>query len=444
MFPREIINNLKAWASTPAPKPLFLRGARQVGKTSAVELFASGFDHFVQLDLERRADAALFQRGLVIEDLVQAIGLHTGSRVVPGRTLLFIDEIQAAPEAVAIMRRFRESFPGLHVVAAGSLLEVMLERSSTSFPVGRVEHRFMRPLTFREFLVACGDELAVDAFDQVPIPDVALPHLFERCQRFALIGGMPEVVARYLDERDVTALNSVYQSLLTSYLDDVVKYARGSASAPVLRHAIEASPYEAGKRIKFQGFGRSQYRSREMGEALRALERAMIVDLLYPTTQVELPCAPDHGKSPKLQFLDTGLINFTLGLQGHYFAHEDLHGFHRGLLAEVLVAYELLAAEPGVRRDLCFWVREQRQSSAEVDFVLQHAGRLIPVEVKAGATGTLRSLHQFMDRCPHDLAVRLYKGPCRIEDTRTTAGKPFRLVNLPYFLASRIADYMDL
>jgi uncharacterized protein len=444
MFHRRMLEELRVWAAQPSPKPLFLRGARQVGKTSVVELLAQDFEVFIRLDLDIDADAALFRRGLGVEDLLQVIMLHTGKRLVPGRTLLFVDEIQAEPEAIAIMRRFREAFPGLPVIAAGSLLEAVLASESVSFPVGRVEHRFMRPLTFREFLVACGDDVAVEALDAKPFAEASRLPLLERFHRFALVGGMPEVVARYALGRDLSALRPIYQALQVSYSDDVAKYARTPAMAEVLRHAIEAVPREAGTRIKFQGFGQSRYASREMGEALKTLSRVMLIELIYPTTSLSIPITPDRRKSPKLHFFDTGLINFALGLQGHYFSHDDLHGFHRGLLAELLVMHELMAAESGVRRDLHFWVREQKQSSAEIDVVLQHGTRVVPVEVKAGATGALRSLHEFIDRCPHDIAVRLYSGPYRVETTRTPAGKPYRLLNLPYFLASQIPTYLDL
>lgn len=443
MFPRDILSKLRFWASTPKRKPLVLSGARQVGKTSAVQLFAREFDHFVQLNLELEEDAQLFRRDLSIQDLFQAILLHKRLPRVEGRILLFLDEIQGCPAAIATLRYFYESMPELHVIAAGSLLEAVLATRRIGFPVGRVEYAFMYPLTFREFLVAVDDAPAISHYDTIPFPSYAHSTLLRHFHRYTLIGGMPEVVARYVETNDVVALKEIHQSLVTSYLDDVAKYARNQSLTMTMRHAIETAPFEAGKRIKFAGFGRSNYRSREMSEAIKTLERAMLVYLLYPTTSVDIPIIPDLRRSPRLQLLDTGLINYFVGLQGHYFAHADLHFFYKGIVAEHVVGQELMSqtARPGIRQ--CFWVREKRQSKAEVDFVIQHGHQIVPVEVKAGKEGTLRSLHQFVERIDHPYAVRLYSGGLLLQQACTPSGKPYRLLNLPYFLAGKIHEYLD-
>lgn len=213
--------------------------------------------------------------------------------------------------------------------------------------------------------------------------------------------------------------------------------------ARVIRHAIESSPTEAGQRIKFQGFGNSNYKSREMGEALRVLERAMLVYLLYPSTVTQPPVRPDLKKSPRLQFLDTGLINFGAGLQDYFFKMENLHSFYRGLIAEHIVGQELIALDNKTSRKPSFWTREKKQSSAEVDFVVPFKHHIIPVEVKSGKTGALRSLHQFMIRAEHPFAVRLYAGSIEKTQASTPNGKSYVLLNLPYFLAGKLYDYID-
>ena len=443
-FPRTILDQLQTWAASPRRKPLVLRGARQVGKTVAVELFGRSFDTFVSLNLEREADASLFERNLSAKDLYQAILLAKRIRAhETGSTLLFLDEVQACPRAVEQLRFFYEDLPELAVIAAGSLLEIALVREHLSFPVGRVEHLRMYPLSFVEFLNALGNEPALTAYHTVPCPEYALDTLMTLFHRYALVGGTPEVVDLYREAEDVTALAPVYDSLLTSYIDDASKYARNPTMQQVLRFCIETVPFEAGKRIKFTGFGQSNYRAREAGEALRTLERALMIYLLYPTTGTEIPIRPDLRKPPKLQFLDTGLLNHVAGLQHEHFLHDDLHAFYRGLLAEHVVGQELLCHQPQSGAKLCFWVRNKSQSAAEVDFVLQHGGHVIPVEVKAGKAGSLRSLHQFMDRAQHDLAVRLHAGPLGMEEVATANGKRFRLLNLPYFLAALVPRYLD-
>lgn len=309
MFDRQILKNLSSWAERKGRKPLVLRGARQVGKTTAVELFARQFERYLYFNLERRQDSRLFESGLPINDLLQALFL---SRDVPrrgGRTLLFLDEIQGSTGAMSFLRYVHESAPDLHVVAAGSLLEVVLAQAGAGFPVGRVEYLFMHPLRFEEYMQALELDSALQAYLTVPFPEYAYETLLPLFHRYVQIGGMPEAVRRYREEQEIQALTPVYQGLVSSFLDDIGKYAKSGAMTRVLRFALEAAPLEAGKRIKFQGFGRSGYRSREMGEALRILEQAMLIRLIYPMTGTRLPIQPDLRKSPRLQYLDTGLLN---------------------------------------------------------------------------------------------------------------------------------------
>ncbi|MCP4378526.1 MAG: ATP-binding protein [bacterium] len=443
MFSRNILQVLELWAASGNRKPLILRGARQVGKTVAVKLFAHGFDRFVCVNLDTPGEGDIFLRGLPVEDVFQAICLRQRVKANSGRTLLFLDEIQSCPEAVEYLRYFHEKLPDVYVIAAGSLLEIALHEKHISFPVGRAEHLFMYPLSFGEFLNAIKAEEALDAIKTFPFPPYAYDTLLQLFHRYVLIGGMPEVVANYAETKDIIGLSGIYNSLLTSFEDDIGKYARNPTAATVLRHCIETAPFQAGKRIKFAGFGQSNYRSREVGEALRTLQRAMLIYLLYPSSSVEPPIMPNMKKSPRLQFLDTGLLNYYAGLQDQVLQHRDLHAFYRGLVAEHIVGQELLCIDPNTRKKHCFWTREKPQSAAEVDFLLLHGSNVIPVEVKAGKAGTLRSLHQFIDNSTCRHAVRLYGGPVDSQQTCTAAGTPFELLNMPYFLTSQIHKYVD-
>jgi len=442
MFNRSILHKLSVWKDSKERKPLILRGARQVGKTTAIEIFSQSYDLFISLNLEKPEEAELFSHGLSVRDLFQSILLYKNLPSIDGRVLLFLDEIQNSADAVRVLRYFYEELPKIHVVAAGSLLEIALAQKQIGIPVGRVQYLFMYPLSFREFLEATREQQALESLNTIPVPPFAVPRLLELFHRYALVGGMPEVISRYSEEKNIVALAPYYQSLFTSFLDDIPKYARNKTMKRIIRHCFEAAPREAGERIKFAGFGKSNYRSREVGDALRSLEQAMLIHLLYPTVSVEIPLAPDHKKSPKLQFLDVGLINFSLGLQGHYFRHSDLHSFFRGKIAEMIVGQELIAAGSEEHLKPVFWVREKRQAPAEVDFVVQFEKYAIPIEVKAGAKGTLKSLHQFVNRSPHSYAVRLYAGPLEVQDSRTPEGKEFSLLSLPYFLAGSLRDYI--
>jgi predicted AAA+ superfamily ATPase len=440
MFTRNIFKTLKSWSESSYRKPLVLRGARQVGKTTAVTELASQYDIFLKLNLELKADRDLFEHDYDIEALITAIHFYKNQPVNrEARTLIFIDEIQNSPQAAAILRYFYEERNDIHVIAAGSLLETLIGRH-INFPVGRVEYLWLYPVTFTEYLSAINEHEAVALMQQQPCPDFAHDKLLKLFHDYTLVGGMPEAIQTYTRDRDILAVNKIYENLMTAYMDDVEKYAPNRTLANVIRHVIQQAPLEAGSRIKFQGFGQSNYKSREVGESLRLLEKALLLQLVYPTTQTMPPATPDHKKSPKLQFLDTGLINFTAGLQQYYFTLNDLNSLYKGRISENIIGQELLANQVAFNQHLTFWVREQKQSNAEVDFVIPYDRYLIPVEVKSGKTGTLRSLMQYMELAEHPYAIRLYAGKRQLDTLQTPSGKSFTLLSLPYYLAWRLPE----
>ncbi len=430
-------------------KPLILRGARQVGKTTVVEMFRAEVPRALHVDCERPGHAALFRRGLSAADLVQAMALLPGQPTPrgDGPTLLFIDEIQACPEALLALRFLYEDLPACRVVAAGSLLEAALGQAQISMPVGRVEYLAIHPVTFAEFLEATGARDALAAYLQTPCPDFAVPALQQAFRRWCLIGGMPEAVARAAAGAGPADLAPWYDHLLTAYRDDLVKYARRGLLEQVVRHCMAAAPLEAGQRITLAGFGGSSYRAREVGEALRLLEQAHLVRICYPVTATQLPATPGLHKHPRLQFLDTGLMNAALGLQGQVLTADDLADVHQGRMIEHAVGQELLGREDTVGAKPWFWIRDKPQAQAEVDFVIPWQGRLVAVEVKKGAQGRLRSLHQFVDQqAAHTstpVAIRLYNGVVRADHLKTVGGTAFILLNLPYACAARIPEHLE-
>jgi predicted AAA+ superfamily ATPase len=230
--------------------------------------------------------------------------------------------------------------------------------------------------------------------------------------------------------------------LITSYLDDVEKYASNASQVLHIRHVIRTSFSQAGKRIKFEGFGNSSYRSREMGESLRTLEKALLLQLVYPGTAAVLPLMPDIKKSPRLQVLDTGMLNYFVGIQKEILGTEDLNNIYQGTMIEHLTGQQILAFQYQSLSSLHFWVREKKESSAEVDYLFPYDGKLIPVEVKSGTEGKLKSLHIFMDLAPHTMAVRFYAGEMNITDATTGKGKKYQLLNLPYYLVSQLENYL--
>lgn len=442
MFEREILQELKKWRGKYNRKPLIIRGARQVGKTTVVRQFSTEFKQFIYLNLELPSDRKPFEDFSDFETLLQAI-FFLKNKLLADRadTLIFIDEIQELPEALKQLRYFYEDAPDIPVIAAGSMLESLFD-PTISFPVGRVEYVVIQPASFPEFLGAIGQTGALEQMRTIPAQSFAHTTLLNLFRTYCLIGGMPEIVAHYSTHKDLAALGPMYESLLVSYLDDVEKYAQGRSQIDYIRHAIRSSFVEAGKRIKFQNFGNSSYKSREMGEAMRALEKALLIHLVYPQTSPVLPLLPDLSKSPRLHILDTGMLNFFVGLQQEILGTTDLNNVYQGTVIEHIVGQELLARQYSALHGLAFWVREKTTSSAEVDYLISFKEKLIPIEVKSGATGTLRSLAIFMDLAPHNMAVRLYAGEILLSSITTPKGKTVNLLNLPYYLVSQLEKYL--
>ena len=434
MFERNVIAELEKWAAKMNRKPLILRGSRQVGKTTLVDSFSKRFDNYLYLNFEKNPSAkTLFDKEQEIDNLIAEIFLFCNKENKPGKTLLFIDEIQNSATAITKLRYFYEANnPDLYVIAAGSLLETMMNKP-VSFPVGRVEYLAVRPCVFNEFLRAIGETQLEKALLDCRIPEALHTKTMNLFNTFTLIGGMPEVVADYAANKNFVGLNSIYDSLLTSYRDDVEKYARNETMSQTIRHILHSGWKFAAERITLGGFAGSAYKAREMGEAFRTLEKTFILELCYPTTDCRVPVTKNLNRSPKLLWLDCGLVNYAANIQKEVFGAPDILDAWRGKIAEQMVAQELLALDSRVSNQRNYWVRNKKDSEAEVDFVLQKDSNVIPIEVKSGLNAKLKSLHLFMDEAPHDIAVRVWSQPFSIDEVTTRNGKTFKLINLPFY-----------
>lgn len=442
-FARELSHHLMGWKNGNLRKPLILRGARQVGKTTLIKQFAKSYEHSIIMNLEKSSDCYYFNDYDNVKDIVDALFLK--HKILPNKiskTLLFIDEIQESPKAIQFLRYFYEEFPQLHVIAAGSLLEFVLKKVK-NFPVGRVEYLYLHPLNFIEYLKALKQTGAIEQIDKIPIKKFAHNILLELFNRYAIIGGMPEIIKIYMQNKSVADLPLTYESLWETYKDDVEKYSTSKTERNVIKHIMETSYLYLDQRIKFQNFGNSNYRSREVGEAMRSLEGAKLIRLIYPTTDLEVPIKPNLKKSPRLQFLDTGIVNYISGIQADMVPLKDLSSLYKGSLVPHLITQEIISLNTTSDKKLNFWVREKTQSSAEVDLVLSYKDKIIPIEIKSGSVGTLKSLHQFMNRANHPYAIRIYAGEFNIQKTKSREGTPFLLMNLPYYLGTRIYEYID-
>lgn len=444
MFKREILSALQQWADDSHRKPLVLRGARQVGKTTVVNEFGKEFDNYLYLNLEKKEATALFLLDMPLKDLIPLLFAHCGLRRREGRTLLFIDEIQNSSKAVSLLRYFYEELPEIYVIAAGSLLENLVD-IHTSFPVGRVQYMALRPCSFREFLQAIHEEALLPILEQ---PSLSLPfhdRLMGLFNLYTLIGGMPEVVQQYAEKKDILSLDSIYETLLQGYRDDVEKYTRGRQLPDVVRFLLKQGWGKAGQTITLGGFAGSSYNAREVGEAFRLLEKAMLAELVYPTTATEVPAISETKRMPKLIWLDTGLMNYAAQVQKQVLGAPDIMDAWRGMIAEHIVAQELLTLTDKVSQKRNFWVRGKSESSAEVDFIWVQNSMIYPIEVKSGHNAHLRSLHSFLERSSQTIGIRIWSQPYSVDDIKTANGKACKLINLPFYLVGslpgELADY---
>lgn len=436
MFERQIMTHLRQWKGKSNHKPLVLRGARQVGKTTVIDAFGKDFDNYLYFNLDEDGDRALFERNISLDDLIDSLFARLGMRKKEGSTLLFIDEIQSSPQTISLLRYFKEKRPDIHVISAGSLLENVVD-VKVSFPVGRVDYMALRPCSFYEFLNALGKDNLLYFIDH-PEQSIAVhDELMSLFNQYTIVGGMPEVVQEYANTRDVLALDDIYESLLQGYKDDVEKYVLSGKLAEVVRFLISASWTKAGQAVTLGGFADSAYKAREVGEAFRLLQKAMLLELVYPTTSVTIPALGEEKRQPKVIMLDTGLTNYQAGVRSELIGANDILDVWRGHLAEQVVAQELLTLNDKVSQRRQFWVKGN--SFAEVDFVLTFDSHLFPIEVKSGRNSHLRSIHSFIDQSPIDIGIRVWSGPYSVDDVQTTIGKkPFRLVNIPFYMIGNV------
>jgi predicted AAA+ superfamily ATPase len=441
-FKRSVETYLHGWKFNNARKPLIIRGARQVGKTTLVKDFARSYSHFIMLNLEKAADRKYFEDFDDVKTICESLFLtHNIPLQEVSNTLLFIDEIQESPKAIQLLRFFYEEMPALHIISAGSLLEFAIQKVK-SFPVGRVEFLYLHPMNFEEYLEAIGRVAIIEQLKMVPVKPVAHQVLMDQFHRYAIIGGMPEIIKTDIDKNNLADLIRIYESIWGTYKNDVEKYTTSDNERKIIKHIMDTAPLYLDERVKFQGFGNSSYRSREVSEAFRTLEEARIIRLIYPTTDLLPPPRADLKKSPRFQILDTGLVNYTLSIQAQMLGMDDLSSAYKGAVIPHLITQELISLQTISPNNPLFWVREKSQSNAEVDLVLVHGEFLIPVEIKSGSTGSLRSLHQFIDAADHPYAVRIYGGAFSIEKAITPNKKPYLLMNLPYYLGTQLPAYL--
>jgi len=451
---RTVLEALEHWLRGQKRLPLVLRGARQVGKTWLVRDFAKAMGlRLVEVNFERaESETQSLFRQKDPRAITRGLELVTGHAIVPGQSLLFLDEIQAMPEVFANLRWFAEELPDLPVIAAGSLLDFVLADHAFSMPVGRISYLHLEPMTFEEFLDATGQARLLEEIVRwtptATLHEVAHARLSKSYRDFMVIGGMPRVVQCWIDRGSVRECAELQQSLLGTYRDDFSKYAHRMPVERVGR-VMESIPRMLGQPYKYSRIADGE-RGTAIREALDLLCLARLATRVQACAGTGIPLGAEvRERIFKVVFLDSGLVCAALGLTLQRVAElADLSLVNEGGLAEQSVGQALRASLPEyVDRALFYWSTETRGSAAELDYLVQHGSRVVPVEVKAGTTGTLKSLHHFMSLRGIELAVRVNADlPSVTEvDVKTTVGGAahYRLLSIPFYLLGQLHRLID-
>ncbi len=411
-FQRNIDRELLSWSKEKEHKVLLLRGARQVGKSSAIRHLGKSFEHFLEINFEEDKSVRTFFEGDTLnpKPIVEQLTLRYGVPIIPGKTLLFLDEIQSCIPAISSLRYFYEKMPGLHVIAAGSLLEFALEEIP-SFGVGRVASMFMYPFSFYEFLNALGENMLQEAIQKAsvnnPLHDVIHKKANDLLKRFIVVGGMPEAVAKYVKTKDLLQTQTVLSSLLVSLKNDFAKY-RKKVPQTRINEVFESVVRQAEGKFVYEKAA-VQASNVQVKQALELLIMAGLVIPVIHTAANGIPLGSEvNPKFQRMFLLDSGLFQRVLGLDmSEIFLTDDFNTINRGAIAELLVGLELLKNSSHYSpATLYYWQREKSEGAAQIDFLIQKSEKIIPIEVKAGTKGSMQSLRWFMQEKNVECGIR--------------------------------------
>lgn len=400
-FKRHIDEQLVQWKDSPRRKPLLIRGARQVGKSTAVREFGKHFHYFVEINLEKQRDLRqVFSENIDVKKTCEKLSGTLSIPIVPGETLLFIDEIQVCKEAIMALRYFKEDYPELHVIAAGSLLEFVLDELP-SFGVGRIRSLYMYPFTFDEFLMAQGLDLTVEhkrkASHEEPLTEMAHKALVEQLRSFYLVGGMPAAVTEWIETRSYLEVSHIHNDIIDTYLDDFSKYKK-RVSPVLLQQVLRSVALQAGKKFVYSTAA-SDIRASLVKDALHLLTLAGLITPVKHTDGTGLPLgAEESDRYVKYLFFDLGIMQTMLNIQSADILLASYVDFvNKGAASEMFAGLEMLKYHDCFQKpEMHYWQNMTKNSSAEVDYLVAREGKVVPVEVKANTQGSMQSLWIFM------------------------------------------------
>jgi len=422
---RDLYKVLLEWKDDEHRFPLLLRGARQAGKSYLVSQFgAKEFDQLITLNFERDPELKEVFSSNDPKEILERIMLFTGNRPKPGRTLLFLDEIQECPEAISALRYFYEEFSDLHIIGAGSLLEFALRSKDIRIPVGRIQYLYLYPMSFGEFMDAMGESELRHHIRHPEnlenLPSGVHNKLIDLVKKYYLIGGMPKAIETYLSTGELSKCQKVQRAILDTYQDDFGKYARESKHEH-LKRVFEAVSTTVGQRLVYARID-SQSRSRELKKAMELLETAGIITRVSQTNASGIPLSSGRHESIfKVIFLDVGLMHAMNNIYPETVRAKDLNAIFRGGVAEQFAGQELLALHsPFSRKTLYYWGRQAKNSIAEIDYLTDIGSQVVPVEIKSGPKGHLKSMFMYIEKHQCDTAYRISQAPFKKEGPLTS------------------------
>jgi predicted AAA+ superfamily ATPase len=418
---RDLYEVLCQWKRDTNRRPLLVRGARQVGKTYLVDEFGRReFVSLITLNFEKNPEYKDIFNSLEPTDILEKIVLFSGKRIEPGKTLLFFDEVQDCPLAIMALRYFYEEMPSLHVIAAGSLVEFALESENFRMPVGRIQYIYLFPMSFGEFIEASGEKelrnYICDHKKLQMLPESLDAKLNEYIRKYFILGGMPAVVQEYCETGDMISCQRIQRAIVDTYRDDFAKYSR-KLKHRYLDKIYNAVPKMVGRKFVYAHVDNT-IKSRELKQALELLEKAGVVIKINRTSGAGLPLeAGVKDAYFKVLFLDVGLLHAVNGIYLDTVQAKDFTALFKGAVAEQFVGQELLAYQnPYSKPLLYYWAREAKNSNAELDYLIQKEGEAIPIEVKSGSTGRLRSMHMFMEKYQVRQGIKISQAPYNSEN----------------------------
>ena len=410
---RKIDAELLEWKEAESRKPLILRGARQVGKTAAVRELGRMFYNFLEINFENKDHAGakrVFERHSNPQVICDELSVLFEMPIIAGQTLLFLDEVQSCPDAISSLRYFYEQMPELHVVAAGSLLEFALQKIP-SYAVGRVRSMYMYPFSFEEFLHAMERNVLLEklktATPENPLSEEIHLKLKELFLRFAVIGGMPEVVAKYASGGSLLECQNKLDELTDTLYNDFAKY-KQRVPATRLEEFFSAIIAQTGQKFTYTKVATAA-NAMQIKESVELLKMAGLVYVATHSSANGLPLgAETNPRYQKLMILDTGIYQRFLRLDlTNLLLNEKNEQINKGALAEMFVGTELVKSQNNrLPAELYYWQREKGGSTAEVDYVIQQEQNIVPIEVKAGTKGAMQSMFLFLAEKQQPYGIR--------------------------------------